>query len=207
MLNVVPSKYTFDEQVLIYEKYEDLLHDIQKTINKYYEFRAKTIWGTIAAASSAIGFVTLLLAVYYANNYLYVSMNLSLLGLVLSIVAFIISILKKESLYNKYIRLKRFLDSEQTDINFRDGEIRTLRLVERKGYKNIRRIERKGSYCYVYFDNTVYNKPCALDSSYFNKGTSTLDLSVFDSYYDDVETRMTQLTESNTLHNLEKVLI
>ena len=206
-MNVVKSHYTFDEKVLIYADYDELLHEILAKMKKYYEVRTKNKWGSLACLSGSGAIVSIIFSVVFYKHTEYVSFILALLSLLLSVLIAVFCIQRISVLEQKYKQIKQFLESELSEITNRDNEVRSLRLIERRGFNKIVKVDDSiEGYHYVYFDKTVYTKPCIIDSCYFGKDNNTLDLSIYDDYYDEVQKRIELLRKSKTLHSLDKIV-
>lgn len=201
-MNVVQSIYTFDEKVLIYAEYDELLQEILDKVNRYYEVKARNKWGGFAFASGVGVLVSFTLCLLFFKHKEYLSFALSLLGFLFSGLLTLACLYRVKLLEQKYKRIREFLESERSEISTRDNEVRSLRLIDRHGFHNIKRVETNdNSYYYLFFDRDVYSKPYIIDKNYFSN--NKIDLSIYDDYYTEIKKRIGLLQKSKTVKSLE----
>ncbi len=204
-MNVVQSIYTFDEKVLIYAEYDEILHEILDKVKKYYEVKARNKWGGFAFASGVEVLASVILGIMFFKHKEYISFALALVSLLLSGLLTLACAYRVKTLEQKFRQIKEFLESELSEIAVRDNEVRSLRLIDRRGFNNIIRVENNDdTFCYLFFDSEVYSKPCIMDEIYFKDNNNKVDLSIYDDYYTEVKKRIKLLQKSKTVHALDK---
>lgn len=205
-MQVVQSIYSFDEKVLIYAKYVELLQEILDKVTQYYEKKAEGKWGTIAYISGFGIAVCLGITWFFYRHQHFVYMLFSIVGAIICAIITGVALHYKTILENRSKQYQVFVNNEISQITIRDNDTRSLRLIERRGFENIIDVEEHSDGHYVYFEEEVYDKPCLIDKIYFKDNENCINLSVYDDYYSAIEERIRQLKSSKTLHDIEKLL-
>lgn len=199
-MNVVQSIYTFDEKVLIYVEYDKLLHEILDKVKRYYGIKERNKWSCFAFISGTSALVSVVLTILFFKQSNILSVILTILGCLFSVLIFVycwsrFSLLKQESK-----QLISFLEREKKEISTRDNEVRSLRLLDRIGFNKVQSVERcENGFCLLFFDSSIYNKPCIIDSLYFTD-KDKLNLGIYDDYYTEIKKRIDLLKKANTLY-------
>lgn len=201
MLKVVNSLYTLDDKVLIYENYVDVLRDVRRKIDKYYSIGFSNVWYLLSVICSIATLSFVIIGLFNYINSQLLSVNVCLIGLCFAGFCWAISLKRYRLIHTQYMNMCNYLDNEKLSIEYIDFDVRSLRLMERLGFQNISKINTANKMAYLYFPATIYNKPSIIDTVYVQG--NTLNLSVYDTFYQEIEQRMLRLQGLNNKHKID----